>query len=1337
VPASLHRWPAQPRGFALLALIGATVLAAISPASAQTSGLVAAYAFDEGSGTTAVDSSGNNNTGTIDGAAWTTAGRFGNALVFNGSARVTVGDAASLQPTTGMTLEAWVNPSAVTSVWRDVIYKGNDNYFLEATSTNGGAPGAGGTFGEVYGAAPLPANTWTHLAVTYDMATLRLYVNGVEVSSVARTESLATSTYPLEIGGDSIYGQYFEGMIDEVRVYSVALSQAQIQADMNTPVGGAPADTQAPTAPASLTATPVGSSSINLSWAPSTDDVGVTGYRVERCQDAGCTSFVQIAAPSGTTHSDTGLLAGITYRYQVRATDAAGNLGPYSVVADATIPAPDTEPPTAPATVTATVVSGTQIDLTWSAAQDNVAVTGYRVERCQGAGCTDFVRIATPTGTLFSDTALTPNTNYSYVVRATDAAGNLGPYSNAASATTLATVPELVAAYSFEEGTGSTVGDGSGRGNTGTIQNATWTTAGRYGKALVFDGSSRVDIPDSASLRLTTAMTLEAWVNPTSVTRAWRDVIYKGNDNYFLEATSTNGGAPGAGGTFGEVYGAAPLPANEWTHLAVTYDMATLRLYVNGVEVSSVARTESLATSTHPLEIGGDSIYGQYFEGTIDEVRIYNVARTPTQIQADMNPLIGSVGLPAVSLSRASIDFGAQDVGTTSDPQVLTLTNVGDAGLTISDITIVGTQGSNFAIQNNTCGSSLAPLGSCAVSLAFGPSAGGARSATLTISDNAPGSPHTVALVGTATGALTVSPSVAVVTPMRTQEFVVSDSSVVWSVDGVVGGTATTGIITSTGLYAPPDGIGTHTVTAATLDQSRSATATVYVSGYPGKFTHHSDNARTGQNLNETVLTPTNVTAATFGKLFSYPLDGPAYASPLYVADVNIPGKGYYNVVYVATQHNTVYAFDADGASGAPLWQASFIDPAAGVTALPASETGECCDITPEIGISGTPVIDPSTGTLYVVAKTKEVIGPTTRYVQRLHALDITTGAEKFGGPVEIQASAPGSGTGSQGGQISFNPLRENQRPALLLSNGVVYIAFGSHGDNQPYHGWVLGYSATTLQPVMAFLTTPNGTGGGIWLSNAGPATDSAGNIYFATANGTFNASTGDYADSIVKISPDGTVLDYFTPYNEATFDAGNLDLGAGGVLLLPDQNCAHPHLLVMAGKPGTIYLVDRDNMGQHNPNNDSQIVQSLVNIFPYGTPEPGNYSAPVYFNGTVYFSPVADAIKAFRLSNGLLSTSPTSESPQIYAYPGGTLTVSANGSTDGILWAVRRNGATAPGTLHAYDPANLGIERYNSDQAGSRDTLDVAVKFSVPLVANGKVFVSSMSRLTVYGLLP
>src|SRR5581483_7570902 len=243
---------------------------------------------------------------------------------------------------------------------------------------------------------------------------------------------------------------------------------------------------------------------------------------------------------------------------------------------------------------------------------------------------------------------------------------------------------------------------------------------------------------------------------------------------------------------------------------------------------------------------------------------------------------------------------------------------------------------------------------------------------------------------------------------------------VTWSVDGVVGGSAASGTITSNGLYAPPGSIGTHTVTATTSDGSLSSSATVYVSAYPGTFTHHNDNARTGQNLGETVLTPANVTSATFGKLFSYPLDGVAHASPLYVADVAIPGSGFHNVVYVATEHDTVYAFDADGRRTTPLWQVSFIDPAAGVTTVPAGDTGECCDIIPEIGITGTPVIDPQGGTLYVVAKTKEG----TRYVQRLHALDLATGAEKLGGPVEIQASVPGSGAGAQGGRVSFDPLR-------------------------------------------------------------------------------------------------------------------------------------------------------------------------------------------------------------------------------------------------------------------------------------------------------------------------
>ena len=321
---------------------------------------------------------------------------------------------------------------------------------------------------------------------------------------------------------------------------------------------------------------------------------------------------------------------------------------------------------------------------------------------------------------------------------------------------------------------------------------------------------------------------------------------------------------------------------------------------------------------------------------------------------------------------------------------------------------------------------------------------------------------------------------------------------------------------------------------------------------------------------------------------------------------------------------------------------------------------------------------------------------------------------------------------------LPFLSLRENQRAALLLLNGVVYMAFGSHGDNPPYHGWVLGYNATTLQQTLVHCVTPNNEGAGIWQGGGGLATDATGNIYYATGDGTFTADVGgiDYGDSYVKLSTSATVVDYFTPHDQAALNAGNLDLCAGGVILLPDQPGAHPHMLIGAGKNATVYLIDRDNMGHFNPVDDSHAVQTLPNIFPntIGTGEPGNFINPVYFNGTVYFSPVADNIQAFHLNNGLLPTAPTSRSSEVFTYPGGALAISANGTSNAILWTVQRNDVTAPGVLYAYDPANLGNVLYNSSQAGPRDALDPAAKFNVPLVVNGKVFIVSAGQMTIFG---
>jgi glucose/arabinose dehydrogenase/chitodextrinase len=396
-------------------------------------------------------------------------------------------------------------------------------------------------------------------------------------------------------------------------------------------------DTQAPTDPTGLTATAVSGTQINLAWTGSTDNVALLNYRVERCQGATCTNFVEVATPTGTTYNDTGLTNATTYRYRVRAADTSGNLSGYTAVQNATTP--DTQAPTDPTGLTATAVSGSQINLAWTGSTDNVAVLNYPVERCQGAGCTNFVQVATPTATTYGDTGLTPATTYRYRVRAADAAGNLSGYTAIQNATTQSTPSTLVAAYSFNAGSGPTVSDVSGTGNTGTIVNAVWTINGKFGNALTFNGANaRVNIPDAPSLRLTNGMTLEAWVNPTTVNRTWRDVIYKPSDNYYLEATSSrNPPSPLAGGSsFGETWGTAALAPNTWTHLAATYDRATLRLYVNGVEVSNRARTQAIPTSTNPLQIGGDSLFGQYFSGSIDEVRVYSSALGAAQVQADM-----------------------------------------------------------------------------------------------------------------------------------------------------------------------------------------------------------------------------------------------------------------------------------------------------------------------------------------------------------------------------------------------------------------------------------------------------------------------------------------------------------------------------------------------------------------------------------------------------------------------------------------------------------------------------------------------------------------------------
>ena len=542
-------------------------------------------------------------------------------------------------------------------------------------------------------------------------------------------------------------------------------------------------------------------------------------------------------------------------------------------------------------------------------------------------------------------------------------------------------------------------------------------------------------------------------------------------------------------------------------------------------------------------------------------------------------------------------------------------------------------------------------------------------------------------------------------------------------------------------------------------------------------LTQHNDIGRTGQNLSETILTPTSVSSAAFGKLFSYPVDGYIYAQPLYVPGVSIPGQGVHNLVFVATEHDSVYAFDADGLSQTPVWQVSFINPSLGITTVPSGDvnntTGELpaapsCpnDIVPEIGITGTPVIDPQSGTLYVVAKTKEVdASGKAHHKQRLHALDITTGAEKFGGPVVLGdaiLSAPylsggtstyvsgptvtGSGSDSTGGIVPFDAVWALNRGGLLLLNGIVYIPWGSHGDSGPYHGWVTAYNAQTLGLAALFNDSPNGTTqteGGIWMGGGGPAADSAGNIYVSTGNGTFDvtgSSKPAYGNSVLRLAPTTlSVADYFTPFEQANLDSQDLDLAAGGVVVLPDQTGTNPHLLVAGGKEGKVYLINRDNMGKYQQCGATcDAVVSEFALNPSGGFTGAIFSVPAYFNGFVYYQGVNQVLKAFSLSNGTLSSTPASQSNTSFNFPGATPSISANGTSNGIVWTIQVDGYAngTPAVLHAYNALNLSSELYNSNKIAA-DQLAPGVKINSPTIANGKVYVGTQTQLSVFGLAP
>jgi hypothetical protein len=553
------------------------------------------------------------------------------------------------------------------------------------------------------------------------------------------------------------------------------------------------------------------------------------------------------------------------------------------------------------------------------------------------------------------------------------------------------------------------------------------------------------------------------------------------------------------------------------------------------------------------------------------------------------------------------------------------------------------------------------------------------------------------------------------------------------SINGANSASYTTPATTSADNGAKFDVIVTNSVSSQT---SAMATLTVNAatSSSINVITYHYDNLRTGQNLNETTLTTANVNSTKFGKLGTFPVDGLVDAQPLYLSAVPM-SSGSKNVLYVATEHGSVYAFNADSVGSAPLWKVSLIPSANGET---TSDDRGCSQVTPEIGVTSTPVIDLTRGphgAIYVVAMSKN----STSYFQRIHALDVTTGAELFGGPTTIQATYPGTGDNSSGGNVIFDPSQYKERAGLLEINGTIYTTWASHCDNQPYTSWVMSYSADTLAQVSVLNLVPNGSEGGIWMAGAAPAADANGNIFFMVGNGDFDTSltnkfptNGNYGQCYVKISPTSPMklLDYFTPFNTVSESNGDVDFGSGGPLLLPDlldANNTVRHLAVGSGKDAIIYVVDRDNMGKFNSaqNNIYQEIDGQIG---------GVWSKPSYFNNTVYYGAVSDNLKAFPISAAKLATIPSSQSTVSFGYPGTTPSISANGASNGIVWAVENNSG---GVLHAYDATNLTNELYNSNQAANnRDTFGDN-KYVTPMVANGKVFVGTNNSVAVFGLLP
>jgi hypothetical protein len=1112
------------------------------------------------------------------------------------------------------------------------------------------------------------------------------------------------------------------------------------------------------TPPSNLTTAASGPAQINLSWTAAAETGGtITQYLIERCSGIACNSFTQVGTSTTTIYHDTGLLGSTSYSYRVRATDGT-NFSAYSNTSAATTPAPTF---TAPANLTAIAATNTQINLSWTAATETGGtITQYLVERCAGAGCNSFAQVGTSTTNAFSDTGLVASTNYTYRVRATDGTDFSG-YSNTASATT--TVPTFTAPSNL---TTSVIGPAQ--------INLSWTAATESGGTITQYLIERCSGNACSSFAQIGTSTTTAYNSTGLLGSTSYSYRVRATDGTYFSGYSNTGSATTPAPTFVApsnltTTAAGPAQINlSWT--AATETGGTITRYLiercSGNACSSFAQVGTSTTTTlSDTGLLGSTSYSYRVRATdgTNNSGYSNTSSTTTPAPTFTAPS----SLTAISAGTTQINLSwtaATETGGTITQYLVQRCSGANCGNTPSNFAQVGTSATtsyhdtgltaatsySYRVQATDANSNLSSFSNVA-------------SATTSSSSNI-----VVTISPTQTG-LTLSQSTTFTAAVQND---VGSAGVSWTMSA---GTLSNQTTTSATFTAPGTASVVTVTATSNADMTKSATATIGVTDLTGVFTYHNDLSRDGVNSQEYALTTTNVSTATFGKLFSCTVDGAIYAQPLWVANLSVSGVTH-NVIFVATQHDSLYAFDADNNSCMQVWpHLSLIDTAhggtTGETTVPSGVSGSLVgsgygDITPEVGVTGTPVIDPGTNTLYVVSKS--VNSSHTIFYQRLHAIDLSTGSEKFNGPVVISGSVAGTAPDGNGSTVTFNPQMQNQRPGLALVNGVVYISWASHEDTDPYHGWVMGYAVTgdTLAQASGaiFNSTPDllsgysYSRGGIWMSGGAPAADASNNLFLTTGNGNYDGAS-DFGDSLIKLSTSSglSLSDWFTPSDQLTMDAQDWDFGSGGAVVLVDLPSApsgHQHLLVGGGKEGSgnfgeVYVLNRDSLGEFN-GSDTQVVQKFST---------GNqlFSTAAFWNSTLYITPAGGNLMSYALntSTGLFNLSPVQTSTS-FQFPGATPSISVNGSTTstGIVWAIdssqyctNQSPGCGPAVLHAYNATNIALELWNSTMAAAgRDTAGYAVKFTVPTVANGKVYVGTRGsdsgsggtgELDVYGLLP